>query len=333
MKSLDQIPAAAALPGLPWEDRPAGNSAPLWRSSRNPIIPRDLLPRSNSIFNSAVVPFEGAFAGVFRIDDTTRQMNLHTGRSADGINWEIEEATIEWVASDGRVAEIQEKFEHAYDPRVVWIEDRYYVTWCNGYHGPTIGIGYTYDFKTFHQLENAYLPFNRNGVLFPRKVNGMYLMFSRPSDNGHTPFGDIFVSESPDMIHWGRHRHVMATKGWTWESTKIGAGPTPIETPEGWLLIYHGVLTSCNGYVYSMGAALLDLDEPWKVKARARDYLISPQMLYEQVGDVPNVVFPCAALVDGPTGRITVYYGGADTVVCIAHGHVGEIVEWVKARS
>ena len=82
-----------------------------------------------------------------------------------------------------------------------------------------------------------------------------------------------------------------------------------------------------------MGAALLDLDEPWKVKARARDYLISPQMLYEQVGDVPNVVFPCAALVDGPTGRITVYYGGADTVVCIAHGHVGEIVEWVKARS
>jgi beta-1,4-mannooligosaccharide/beta-1,4-mannosyl-N-acetylglucosamine phosphorylase len=333
MNPTDHVPASAALSGIPWEDRPAGSSSPLWRSSRNPIIKRDLLSRSNSIFNSAVVPFEGAYAGVFRIDDTTRQMNLHIGRSADGVNWDIEEATIEWIASDGRVAEIQEKFEHAYDPRVVWIEDRYYVTWCNGYHGPTIGIGYTFDFKTFYQLENAYLPFNRNGVLFPRKVNGMYLMFSRPSDNGHTPFGDIFVSESPDMVHWGRHRHVMGTKSWTWESTKIGAGPTPIETPDGWLLIYHGVLTSCNGYVYSMGAALLDLEEPWKVKARARDYLISPQMLYEQVGDVPNVVFPCAALVDGPTGRVTVYYGGADTVVCLAHGYVGEIVEWVKARS
>ncbi len=125
-------------------------------------------------------------------------------------------------------------------------------------------------------------------------------MLSRPSDNGHTPFGDIFLSESPDLIHWGRHRHVLGTRRWSWESTKIGAGPIPIETDEGWLVIYHGVLTSCNGFVYSMGAALLDLDEPWRVIARARDYLLSPQVPYEQVGDVPNVVFPCAALVDLP---------------------------------
>ena len=171
--------------------------------------------------------------------------------------------------ADARVAEIQETFDHAYDPRVTWLEDRYYVTWCNGYHGPTIGIAYTHDFVTFHQLDNAYLPFNRNGVLFPRRIGGRYMMLSRPSDNGHTPFGDIFCSESPDLVHWGRHRHVMGTRPWTWESTKIGAGPMPIETDEGWLVIYHGVLTSCNGFVYSMGAALLDLDEPWRVVARA----------------------------------------------------------------
>ena len=85
------------------------------------------------------------------------------------------------------------------------------MTWCNGYHGPTIGVGYTHDFKSFHQLDNAFLPFNRNGVLFPRRVNGAYLMLSRPSDNGHTPFGDIYLSESPDLIHWGRHRQVMTT--------------------------------------------------------------------------------------------------------------------------
>ena len=91
--------------------------------------------------------------------------------------------------------------------------------------------------------------------------------------------------------------------------------------------IYHGVLTSCNGFVYSMGAALLDLDEPWKVIARSRDYLLSPQVSYEQVGDVPNVVFPCAALLDGPTGRLTLYYGGADTVVCLAHGYQSNIPE------
>jgi beta-1,4-mannooligosaccharide/beta-1,4-mannosyl-N-acetylglucosamine phosphorylase len=159
------------------------------------------------------------------------------------------------------------------------------------------------------------------------------LMLSRPSDNGHTRFGDIFVSASPDLVHWGRHRHVMAPRAWAWEATKIGAGPTPIETPDGWLLIYHGVLTSCNGFVYSMGAALLDLEEPWKVVARSRDYILSPQMIYEQVGDTPNVVFPCAALLDGPTGRLTIYYGGADTVVCLAHGYLPEIIDFVKTRS
>jgi beta-1,4-mannooligosaccharide/beta-1,4-mannosyl-N-acetylglucosamine phosphorylase len=324
---------ADALPNIPWEDRPADQQGVLWRSSRNPIIKRDLIARSNSIFNSAVVPFGDAYAGVFRVDDTTRLMDLHAGRSADGVNWIIEDKTISWIATDKRVAEIQERFEHAYDPRVTWLEDRYYVTWCNGYHGPTIGVGYTHDFETFHELDNAFLPFNRNGVLFPRKVGGVYLMLSRPSDNGHTPFGDIFVSESPDLVHWGRHRHVMAPRSWTWEATKIGAGPTPIETPEGWLLIYHGVLTSCNGFVYSMGAALLDLDEPWKVIARSRDYILSPQVVYEQVGDTPNVVFPCAALLDQPTGRLTIYYGGADTVVCLAHGYLSEVIDFVKTRS
>jgi beta-1,4-mannooligosaccharide/beta-1,4-mannosyl-N-acetylglucosamine phosphorylase len=215
---------------------------------------------------------------------------------------------------------------------VVWIEDRYWVTWCNGYHGPTIGVAWTQDFETFHQLENAFLPYNRNGVLFPRKINGKYAMLSRPSDRGHTPWGDMFYSESPDMIHWGCHRFVMAPAG-GWQSTKIGAGPVPIETTEGWLLIYHGVLTSCNGFVYSAGAALLDLEKPWKVMARTAPYIISPQELYECVGDVPNVVFPCAALADAATGRIAVYYGAADTVTGLAFCLVDELVEFTKQNS
>ena len=329
----DPAPTPDRTPSIPWEDRPPGSMDVLWRSSRNPIIGRHHLPRSNSIFNSAVVPFRDGYAGVFRVDDTTREMNLHVGRSADGVSWTIAEETIAFEPADGRIPEISARFEHAYDPRVTWLEDRFYVTWCNGYHGPTIGVGYTHDFDTFFQLDNAFLPFNRNGVLFPRRIGGAYGMLSRPSDNGHTPFGDIFFSESPDLVHWGRHRHVMAPIPWTWESTKIGAGPTPIETPEGWLLIYHGVLTSCNGYVYSMGAALLDLDQPWKVIARSRDYLLSPQVPYEQVGDVPNVAFPCAALVDEQRDRLTIYYGGADTVVCMAHGSLSEVIAFVRSRS
>ncbi len=315
---------------IPWEERPAGSSAVVWRSARNPIIPRDLLPRSNSIFNSAVVPFEDGFAGVFRIDDTSRTMNLHAGFSPDGVDWDIDPQPIVFLASDGRVAEIQADFTHAYDPRVTWLEDRWYVTWCAGYHGPTIGVGWTRDFRTFHQLDHAFLPFNRNGVLFPRRIGGAYAMLSRPSDNGHTAFGEIFFSESPDLVHWGRHRHVMGTIPWTWQSTKVGAGPTPIETPDGWLLLYHGVLTSCNGFVYSMGAALLDLEQPWRVLGRAPDYLLSPQAVYEQVGDVPNVVFPCSALVDRDADRVAIYYGAADTVVALAFGHLSELVRFAR---
>lgn len=318
-----------ALPNIPWEDRPQKSTHPIWRYSQNPIIPRDATPTSNSIFNSAASPFEGKFAGVFRVDDTRRIMNLHVGYSENGIDWDIAPEPIDWHFDDSELATMV----HRYDPRVVFIEDRYWVTWCNGYHGPTIGIGYTYDFNEFHFLENAFLPFNRNGVLFPRKINGKYAMFSRPSDNGHTPFGDIFYSESPDMVHWGKHRHVMGTKSWRWDSTKIGAGPIPIETNEGWLLIYHGVLTSCNGFVYSMGAALLDIDEPWKVKYRAAPYLMSPQTIYECVGDVPNVVFPCAALFDPPTGRVCVYYGAADTVTGLAFAQIDELVDFIKSNS
>jgi beta-1,4-mannooligosaccharide/beta-1,4-mannosyl-N-acetylglucosamine phosphorylase len=324
-------PASVDEAPIPWEERPATDDSVVWRSSRNPIIARDAIPRANSIFNSAVVRFGDGFAGVFRVDDTARVMNLHAGRSSDGIAWEIDHEPIAFRPADDRVRELQERFDFAYDPRVTWLEDRFYVTWCNGYHGPTIGIAYTHDFETFHQLDNAFLPFNRNGVLFPRRIGGQYAMLSRPSDGGHTPFGDIYYSQSPDLVHWGRHRHVMAPVPLTWQSTKIGAGPTPIETPEGWLVLYHGVLTSCNGFVYSMGAALLDLDQPWKVLARARDYLLSPQVPYEQVGDVPNVVFPCAALVDHELDRLSIYYGAADTVVCLAHACLSELLDAVRS--
>jgi beta-1,4-mannooligosaccharide/beta-1,4-mannosyl-N-acetylglucosamine phosphorylase len=319
---------ASPLMNLPWENRPQGCQDVVWRYSANPIIPRDLIPSSNSIFNSAVVPYQGGFAGVFRCDNKRRQMNLHAGRSLDGIHWQIEDAPIDWITPDPALA----AFEHRYDPRLTWLEDRYYITWCNGYHGPTIGIGYTFDFESFHFLENALLPYNRNGVLFPRKIGGKYVLLSRPSDSGHTPFGDIFLSRSPDLVHWGEHRFVMSPQE-AWEHTKIGAGPVPLETPEGWLLFYHGVLTSCNGFVYSFGAALLDLDEPWKVICRSRAYLLSPQRDYECVGDVPNVVFPCATLYDSPSGRIALYYGGADTVTALAFTYLDEVINFIKASS
>ena len=318
-----------ALPNIPWENKPEGCKDVVWRYSANPIVQRDAIPCSNSIFNSAVVPFNGEYAGVFRCDDKRREMRIHSAHSKDGIHWDIDHEPFTLVNPiEGEVG----PFIYGYDPRCCEIDGEHIVTWCNCYHGPTIGVATTKDFKTYTQKENAFLPFNRNGVMFPRKINGNYAMLSRPSDTGHTPFGDIFYSESPDLVYWGKHRHVMGTKG-GWQSTKIGAGPIPIETDEGWLLFYHGVLTSCNGFVYSFGAALLDLEQPWKVLYRTEPYLLSPQKLYEQVGDVPNVAFPCAALADADTGRIAIYYGGADTVICMAFCEVNEVIDFIKKNS
>lgn len=316
------------LKNLPWEPKPADCHMPVWRYTGNPIIGRHATKRSNSVFNSAVVPFGDGFAGVFRCDSRSVSMDIFPGFSKDGIHWEIQDEPVHFEGDPDVTAR-----EYRYDPRVCLMDGKYYVTWCNGYHGPTIGVGWTEDFTVFHQEENAFLPYNRNGVLFPRKIGGNYMMLSRPSDTGHTPFGDIFCSQSPDLVYWGRHRWVMGTVDGdrsAWQSKKIGPGPIPIETDEGWLLIYHGVLRTCSGYVYRMGCALLDLDEPWKVKMRSRMYLLAPEMLYEQTGDVPNVVFPCASLVDAATGRIAVYYGCADTVTGLAFTTVDELMAWMK---
>jgi beta-1,4-mannooligosaccharide/beta-1,4-mannosyl-N-acetylglucosamine phosphorylase len=315
-----------ALPNIPWEAKPRGYASPVWRYSANPIIKRDAIPSSNSVFNSAAVPFRGKFAGVFRCDDKAVEMNLFAGFSDDGYCWKISHEPITFQGDP----EIN-KLQYRYDARVCRIDDKYYITWCNGYHGPTIGIAWTEDFEQFHQLENAFLPYNRNGVLFPRKINGEYVLLSRPSDTGHTPFGDIYCSRSKDLVYWGRHRYVFGTAG-GWQSTKVGPGPTPIETDEGWLMIYHGVLTSCNGFVYRMGAALLDIDEPWKVLSRAAWYILGPELPYEQVGDVPNVTFPCAALTDADTGRICIYYGCADTVTGLAFTTADELLQFIKAH-
>lgn len=296
----------------------------MWRYQQNPIIPCNALPCSNSIFNSAAVPFRGTFAGVFRVDHRDRTMNLHAGFSQNGIRWEIEPQKIDWQTGALQTP------EYGYDPRVIPFEERFLVTFCAGYHGPCIGLGETRDFESFRLIEYALMPYNRNGVIFPRRIQGKAMMLSRPSDNGHTPYGEIFLSQSENLIHWGEHRWVM--KGvQPWESTKIGAGPVPIETSDGWLVFHHGVLTSCSGFVYHIGAFLLDLEQPWKVLARTQEWLLKPQVFYEQVGDVPNVTFPCAALVCGETNRIAIYYGGADTVTCLAFTTLDRVLQKLVA--
>lgn len=317
-----------SLPDMPWQDKPEDCTAPIWRYSGNPITKRNPLPNVARIFNSAVMPYKGEYIGVFRGEEKTGIPHIYLGRSSDALNWCFEPEKIPFIDENG------EPFMpiYAYDPRLVRIEDTYYVMWCQDAYGPTIGIAATKDFKTFTRLENPYLPFNRNAVLFPRRVNGKYLMLSRPSDSGHTPFGDIYLSESPDMEYWGHHRHVMGRSDNWWENLKIGGGAAPIETDEGWLLLYHGVVNTCNGYVYSIGAAILDIDEPSKVLHRCDSYILTPEEWYEERGFVPNVCFPCAALCDAESGRIAVYYGCADSYIGVAFTTADELYSYIIAH-
>ena len=319
-----------AVKNMPWQEKPEGFDGVVWRHDNNPIIDWNTTKKSARIFNSAVLPYEDGFIGVFRADHKNGRPQLHLGRSTDALNWDIEDEEIHWVDEQGN----DYQPSYAYDPRLVKIEDTYYIVWCCDFGGAALGLGMTKDFKTFVRLENPFIPFNRNGVLFPRKVNDKFLLLSRPSDSGHTPFGDIFLSESPDLVHWGRHRRVMTKggQGW-WQGTKIGSGATPIETSEGWLMFYHGVSGTCNGFVYSMGAAILDKENPSKVLYRTRDYLLTPEKEYETTGFVPNVAFPCATLQDPETGRIAIYYGAADTYVAVAYAQVDELVKYIKENS
>ncbi len=318
------------LQSIPWQDKPKGYNGVVWRYDRNPIIERNPTKHCARIYNSAVMPYGDEFVGVFRADHTDGKARLHMGWSKDGIRWEIEDGPIMWKDEFGKPYDPN----YAYDPRLVEIEGTYFIIWCTDFGGAALGLGMTTDFKSFVRLENPFPPFNRNGVLFPRKTDGKYKLLCRPSDSGHTPFGDIFISESADLKYWGRHRRVMSRggSGW-WQSTKIGAGPVPIETDDGWLLFYHGVTTTCSGYVYSMGAAILDIDNPAIVKYRTIEHLLTPEKPYETAGFVPNVVFPCAALHDAGSGRIAIYYGAADTYVALAFAQADELIEYIKNNS
>lgn len=314
---------------MPWQDKPKDINAPLWRFDANPVIKRNPIEGVARIFNSAVMPYNGEYIAVFRGEQTDGIPFIYLGKSKDALNWDISSEKINFVDENGKTFMPQ----YAYDPRLVKVDDTYYAIWCQDFYGASIGMAKTTDFKTFTRIENPFLPFNRNAVLFPRKINGMFTMLSRPSDSGHTPFGDIFLSQSPDMTFWGKHRHVMGKTSHWWENLKIGGGAAPIETSEGWLLFYHGVTGTCNGYVYSIGGAILDIDNPSKVKYRCKNFLLTPETDYEEKGFVPNVCFPCAALCDKDTGRIAIYYGSADSYVSLCFTTLDEVVDYIKDNS
>jgi predicted GH43/DUF377 family glycosyl hydrolase len=217
------------------------------------------------------------------------------------------------------------------DPRITWVPEleHYGVVYTAYSHGgPGVSLALTRDFKTFDHYGMIMPPDDKDAALFPRRFGGHWALLHRPvpaAGGAH-----IWISFSPDLRHWGSHKVVMyAREGGWWDAHKIGLSPPPIETPQGWLLLYHGVRMTAAGCLYRVGLALLDLDDPSRVIKRSDEWIFGPHESYERVGDVGDVVFPCGTVLKQDEDSLLIYYGAADTHVCLATASIRELLEWL----
>ena len=292
------------------------------RHPANPILTADDIPGgASSVFNSGFIRHEGKVVGLLRVERRDGTQSIRYAESADGLKFDITDELM-LVAQ----AEPHLTYEEAiYDPRITRIDDTYYVTYASeNRFGCQVGLSRSKDLKHWEKMELIAEPDNRNIVLFPEKVNGLYCRLDRPFSRQQ---GGIWVSYSPDLVFWGIHRNIMESRRFHWDRGKIGPGAPPLKTDAGWLVVYHGTTPYCNGLVYRLGLALLELDDPTVVMSRPAEYLLSPEADYERVGDVPNVCFACAAIPGADGELLNIYYGGADQVVCLATARIDDLVE------
>ena len=189
-----------------------------------------------------------------------------------------------------------------------------------------VSLALTENFKEFKRVGPLVPPEDKDASLFPKKFEDKYILIHRPIIRGEA---HIWLSFSPDLIHWGGHRILMPARDGWWDQNKVGLGPPPIETPEGWLVIYHGVRTTASGNLYRVGMALLDLEKPWKVIRRSPGWVFAPTKFHEQVGFVSGVIFPTGATLN-EEGELKMYYGAADTYVCLAIANIKELIDYLK---
>lgn len=258
----------------------------------------------------------------------------HVARSRDGIHFKIDPKPFFQKPSEKKEPLYSQLDQHPIDTRVTKIGQSYYICRPGGgwsaKWGCCVLLNKTRDFKTHEYVGVIGLPSNRGASLFPEKIKGMYARLDRPYNPGAgSENGNIWISYSPDLLHWGGYRPVLGCGYATWNWTKIGPTP-PVKTKDGWLEIIHGVTGSCAGARYLLGAVLLDLEDPSKVIGKTMSYILAPLVWYEQTGRVPNVVFACGAIPDYKEDRLRVYYGAADTCIGLATGRISEIVEACK---
>ncbi len=294
----------------------------------NPIISADDFPYMvNAVFNPGAVRLEsGETLLLVRVEDRTGRSHLVVATSDDGYtNWRIEPER--GLFPTGEFAE----FWGVEDPRITKIGDEYFIVYT-GYSegGPLVCLATTRDFVTFTRRGIVQPPEDKDAALYPEKINGEYLLIHRPAPATQSLGAHVWISASPDLVHWGRSRFLLSDRrgGW-WDANKIGLGPPPLRTDKGWLICYHGVRTTVGGSIYRVGLALCDLDDPTQVIARGNEWVLGPSAPYERSGDVHDVVFPCGWVLGDNADDLRIYYGAADSTVCVADASVSELLEFV----
>ena len=301
------------------------------RHAENPILTADDWPYPvNAVFNPAAATLNGETILLARAEDMRGISHLTVARSATGCDgWSIDTEPLLAAAPDNQSE--QWGFE---DPRAVWVPElgRWVIT-CTAYGpaGPAVFLATTDDFTTIERHGIVRHPEDKNAALLPERIDGNWVLFHRPKTEFGGARGEILLSRSTDLLSWTTPEQVLQPRaGAWWDSLRIGLGPPPLRTDEGWLLLYHGVKDTVSGEIYRVGLALLDLDEPTRVLRRLPAWILAPLAPYERTGDVPNVVFPCGLIHDA-SGEIRLYYGAADSSICLATAQLDDLLDAVLA--
>ena len=298
------------------------------RYQGNPILKPENWPYpANAVFNPAAAKLNTETLLLIRVEDMRGFSHLTVARSADGLtDWEVDPTPT--LEADQISHEEKWGLE---DPRIVWLEEQKqfgitYISFSEG--GPVVSLAITKNFKTFARLGALLPPEDKDACLLPRRIKGRFALIHRPIVRGEA---HMWISFSPDLKHWGDHRALIRTRTAYWDCHRVGLACQPIETPQGWLIFYHGVRITTAGAIYRVGLALLDLQEPWKVLRRSDEWVLGPRAPYERVGDVGDVVFPTGAIVHKETNMLSLYYGAADCTVAVATANFSDILDYIMS--
>ncbi len=292
------------------------------RFSGNPILTKAAIPYPvETVHNAAVTKYGAEYIMLFRSHLRTGRSIIGLARSPDGFHFTAAPEPFLTPATAGPFAPYEEFGVE--DPRVTEIDGEFLITYsAYSRNGVRIALAKTRDFVTLERVSLITEADYRNVVIFPEKFNGLYARLDRPHSE-IAPWS-IWISYSPDLVFWGESKLIMRPVPYHWDEMKIGPGAPPIRTPEGWLSIYHGVFQTMAGAVYRLGVALHALHDPSILRGVSPTWILQPEAPWEITGYVHNVVFTCGAVPE-PDGSVKIYWGGADTVMCVGEAQLSDL--------